>query len=189
LYIGRKTAGWLDTLKSFLMSVPSAIGEIGLDHAVEPRNDKDQEEIFVAQLHLARKLERPVTIHCRKAWGRLLEILRFDGGLRCGGIVHSYSGAPEMIRPLEELGLSISFSGAITRDENKRGRRAITFVMKERLLLETDSPDLTPVGATSPCNEPANLPLVLREAALLLGKPAGEVAEMTFKNAERLFTL
>jgi len=189
LYIGTRSPAWLETLKSFLLSVPSAIGEIGLDHSLEPRNDKDQEETFVAQLHLARELERPVTIHCRKAWGRLLEILRHAGGVRCGGVMHSYSGAPEMVRPLEELGLSISFSGAITRYGNKRGRRAIEFVSKERLLLETDSPDLAPVGAVSACNEPANLSIIAREAALLLDKPLEETAELTYKNAERLFSL
>lgn len=188
LYLKPRSPGWLDALKTFLKSVPSAVGEIGLDHAVEPRDDKDQEKVFAAQLHLARELERPVTLHCRKAWGRLLEILRYAGGLRCGGIIHSYSGAPELIRPLEEMGLSISFSGALTRFGNKRGRRAIRFVMKERLMLETDSPDLTPVGAPSACNEPANLTIVVREAAALLRKPVEEIAEQTYRNAERLFS-
>lgn len=189
LYIGKRSEAWLENLKSYLLSVPSALGEIGLDHAVEPRNDGEQESVFIAQLRLARELERPVTIHCRKAWGRLLEILRREGGVRCGGIVHSYSGPAELIPPLEELGLSLSFSGAITRLGNNRGHRALRFVSKQRLLLETDSPDLTPVGAAERSNEPANLLIIARAAAALLGMSLEAVADLTYANANRLFSI
>ena len=187
LNIPKRSKQWLQQLKSYLLSIPSGVGEIGLDNYVETCNNVEQEEVFVAQLRLARELERPVTIHCRKAWGKLLEILKRENGVKYGGIVHTYSGSPELVRPLEEMGLNISFSGAITRDGNKRGCKSLQVVSKERLLLETDSPDIMPVGAEGMCNEPANLPLVARAAALLLGESVETVAELTCRNAERLF--
>jgi len=187
LNVPNRSKQWREQLKSFLLSIPSGVGEIGLDNSVEPGNNVEQEKVFVAQLHLARELQRPVTIHCRKAWGRLLEILKQEGGVKHGGIVHTYSGSPELVHPLEDFGVSISFSGAITRDGNKRGCKSLQTVSKERLLLETDSPDIIPVGAEGTCNEPANLPLVARAAALLLNEPVETVAELTCRNAERLF--
>lgn len=187
LNVPGKSEQWLEQLKSFLLSIPSGVGEIGLDNSIEGDNNGEQEEVFVAQLRLARELQRPVTIHCRKAWGRLLEIIQREDGIKYGGMLHTYSGSPELVRPFEELGLNISFSGAITRAGNKRGCKSLLTVSRERILLETDSPDILPVGSTGTCNEPANLPLVARAAALLLGEPVETVAELTFNNAHRLF--
>ena len=189
LDVPKKSRQWLEKLKSFLLSVPSGVGEIGLDNSFEGTNDREQEEVFVTQLRLARDLQRPVTIHCRKAWGRLLEILKQEGGVKFGGIMHTYSGSPELVRPLEGLGLSISFSGAITREGNKRGHKSLPLVSRERLLIETDSPGLMPVGAGGEYNEPANLPVIARKAASLLGEPVETLAELTFNNAKRLFSL
>lgn len=188
LNVVRRSGKWLEQLKSFLLSIPSGVGEIGLDNSIESGNNTEQEEVFIAQLRLARELRRPVTIHCRKAWGRLLEILKQEDGVKFGGMLHTYSGSPEMVGPFEEMGLHISFSGAITRPGNKRGCESLRAVAGERLLLETDSPDLTPVGAEGGYNEPANLPLVARAAALLRGQSVEAVAELTYKNAERLFS-
>lgn len=188
LNVSGKSEQWLAKLKSFLLSIPSGVGEIGLDNSVEGQNNREQEEAFVAQLRLARELQRPVTIHCRKAWGRLMDILRQECGVKHGGIMHTYSGSPELVRPLEEMGLSISFSGAITREGNRRGHQSLPLVSLDRLMLETDSPGLMPVGAEGACNEPANLPVIARKAASLLGKSVETVAELTYNNAKRLFS-
>jgi len=189
LNAARKTEKWLEQLKSFLLSTPaSGVGEIGLDNSVEPSHNPEQEEVFIAQLRLARELQRPVTIHCRKAWGKLLEILQREGGVKSGGMLHTYAGSPEMVRPFEELGLNISFSGAITRSGSKRGRASLLVVAPKRLLLETDSPDIMPAGATGEWNEPANLEIIARTTAELLGRPVTEVAELTYNNAEKLFS-
>lgn len=186
-YMDGRTDGWYGTLERFLAHQPSGVGEIGLDHAVTPRADEEQESVFIAQLRLARRLNRPVSLHCRKAWGRLLEILRAEGGVGCGGLIHSYSGSVELVKPLEEMGLYISFSGAITRPANKRGHQALAAVSPERLLIETDSPDLPPIGAVAMVNEPANLVLVAVGVANILGRSPEWVAEQTFANANRLF--
>jgi TatD DNase family protein len=187
LYLRGHSDKWLENLKACLLAVPSGVGEIGLDSGMEPYDEAGQEKIFTAQLRLARELNRPVTIHCRKAWGKLLEILKQQGGVPSGGVLHTYSGSAEMVPVFEEMGLYISFSGAITRPGSKRAHRALAAVSPERLLIETDSPDILPVGATGELNEPANLVIIARCVAALLGKSFDEVAELTYKNAERLF--
>ena len=197
-YLDGRTDGWLETLERFLLLQPSGVGEIGLDHAVTPRADEEQEAVFIAQLRLARRLNRPVSLHCLKAWQRLREILGREGGVGWGGLIHSYSGSAELVKPLEEMGLFISFSGAVTRPGNKRGHQALAAVSPERLLIETDSPDLPPVGtpavadtpavagAADAVNEPANLALVAAGVAGILGRSPDWVAEQTFANASRL---
>lgn len=185
--VADSTAGRLETLERFLVGQPSGVGEIGLDHATGDRSDEEQAEVFIAQLRLARRLRRPVSLHCRKAWGQLLEILSREGGVGWGGLIHSYSGSAELVGPLEEMGLYISFSGVITRSGNKRSRQALAAVSSERLLIETDSPDLSPINALSKVNEPANLALVAAAVADILGQSPERVAEQTFANASRLF--
>ncbi len=180
--------GWLDTLERLLVGAPCGVGEIGLDRAIEPRDDSDQEDVFLAQLRLARRLGRPVSIHCRKAWGRMLELLRQEGGAPHGGAIHSYSGAPDSIPALESMGFHISFSGAITRPGNLRGHLALAAVSPDRLLIETDSPDLAPAGwPRERPNEPANLAGVLRAAAEIRGAQEPGLADRTWTNAMRCF--
>lgn len=186
-YTQGRTDGWLTTLERLLSDHPAGVGEIGLDHTVNPRADREQEDVFIAQLQLARRLQRPVSLHCRKAWERLLEILRAEGGCAWGGLIHSYSGSAELVKPLEELGLFVSFSGAVTRPGNKRGQRALAAVSPGRLLIETDSPDLPPFGAVGVVNEPANLTFVAAGVADILQQKPDWVAEQTFNNASRLF--
>lgn len=185
-YLGGQSAHWLESLEKFLLGTPSGVGEIGLDHALPERNDAEQEEVFLAQLRLARKLRRPVSIHCRRAWGRLLELLKVEGGLVAGGILHSYSGPPDLVGELESLGFYLSFSGVITRSGNRRGHRSVAVVSAERLLIETDSPDLVPVGMASDINEPENLVRVAEAVARLRCVSLEALAEQTYANACRL---
>lgn len=189
LYIGRRSDAWLQKLRQSLTAIPSGVGEIGMDFDVTPRHDDEQETIFTAQLHLAREFNRPVTIHCRKAWGRLLAILKREGGVPSGGLIHSYSGSAELVHQFEDMNLHISFSGVITRSGNDRGHRSLRAVSRERLLFETDSPDLTPIGASERRNEPANLPIICRAASALLEQPMELIAEWTTANANKLFSL
>jgi TatD DNase family protein len=187
-YVMQRTHAWFDRLRQLMDSVPGAgIGEIGLDNAIQGADRVAQEEVFVKQLRLAREQGRPVSIHCRKAFGRMIELLETEGGVE-GGLVHSFSGSSELVPVFERLGLSLSFSGAITRPNNKRARAAVRAVSKSRLLIETDSPDLPPAGAAAGAvNEPANLPSVLETVATLIGVSLEETAKLTTDNARRLF--
>lgn len=188
-YARDRTAQWLETLAGFLKAEPrAAVGEIGLDHALKERNDEEQGEVFLAQLRLACGMGRAVSIHCRRAWGQLMQ---YDAALRAlprGFAVHSYSGAKDLIAPLAQAGAFFSFSGSVTWSHNTRSHEACRNVPADRLLIETDAPDLMPsVAEGKPVNEPANLVCVLRKVAELRGETTEVVAEQTRANAWRLF--
>jgi len=169
------------------------IGECGLDFssfakAKADRQDKiqnraDQEECFIAHLELARELNRPVAVHCVKAWGRLIDILRDHSGPAV--IIHAFSGAVELIPELTDLNGWFSFCGNITKPEAVRARAAAVAVPPERLLIESDAPDFRPVGCPKP-NEPANLIHVARQLAELRGVSTEEISRLTFCNSAKI---
>jgi len=201
------------TLEKLLTTYPQAsVGEIGIDHAIENRDDAKQESVFLAQLEIARKYNRPVTIHCRRAWVRLVELLDQFGELPHGMLIHCFGGSAEVATELVKRGACISFSGSITRPGNIKAGPAIRAVPDDRILIETDAPDILPHNivdgascsvAHAPStdraaateleapstilNEPANLRLVLSKAAELRGVSEETLAETTFRNAERFF--
>jgi TatD DNase family protein len=196
-FISARSEGWKVLLEELLTTYPQAsVGEIGIDHAISERNDAEQERVFLAQLDIARKFSRPVSIHCRQAWGRLIELLDQFGEFPRGMLIHCFGGSAEVVSELVKRGAYISFSGSITRPNSKRAGPAIRAVPDDRILLETDAPDIMPhnvdaesrlVAKGAFLNEPANLRLVLAKAAELRGISEEALAELTFNNAERFF--
>ncbi|MEI8344956.1 MAG: TatD family hydrolase [Candidatus Omnitrophota bacterium] len=186
-YIRKRSDDWLTLLERQLLAGPSAVGEFGLDFAIEQVDEKDQREVFIAQLKLAKNLSRPVSIHCRRAWRALEEVLNLLGPIPAGGLVHSFSGTPEMAAMVCRANLSVSFSGSLTRPKNKKTHRALLAVPRERLLFETDSPDLMPAGHTGQTNVPANLSEVVAFAAELLELPVEQVERISDDNTLRIF--
>lgn len=187
--IGGRSSRCFQTLENLLTSYPQAsVGEIGIDHAMENRDDADQESVFLTQLELAKKFDRPVTIHCRQAWGRLIELLDQFGSLPRGMLIHCFGGSAEIAQELVRRGAYISFSGSITRPGNRKAGPAVRAVPDDRILIETDAPDIMPHGVIGDFNEPANLRIVLAKAAELRGVPEESLAELTFRNAERFFS-
>ncbi|MEI6217563.1 MAG: TatD family hydrolase [bacterium] len=192
-HVHDKSPTWMSNLTDLILSDPAAvIGEIGLDRTIPVGNDSEQAEAFVAQLRLAKALVRPACVHCRKAWDIILPILEDVGGLPAGFILHSYSGSAELVPRLAAMGAYFSFSGAITWPRNERGRRAVVAVPPDRLLIETDSPDLMPAEATatgnsSPpsmkLNEPGNLVHVLNTVAALRNISVKALADRIWVNA------
>ncbi|MDD5020405.1 MAG: TatD family hydrolase [Candidatus Omnitrophica bacterium] len=185
-YIKGRSRDWLANLEGFLRRLPSGVGEIGLDFAVRDADFQEQRDVFVKQLELAAQLRRPVSIHCRRAWSILPEALDTVGPLNAGGVIHSYSGSAELIPVLQGYNLSFSFSCSITRSGNTRARRALLAVARDRLLIETDSPDIPPAGLEGP-NEPSNLLLVAQTVAELLGLSVDDVAALTSANTLALY--
>jgi TatD DNase family protein len=187
-YVSERTDWWLDKIETLLVASPGAgVGEIGLDHAMDKFTHGLQEEIFLYQLRLANRLNRTVSIHCRRAFERVITLLEKEGSVGPGGVVHSYSGPKELIPVFEKLGLYISFSGSITSEGNRRGVEAIRAVSEDRLLIETDSPDMLPAQIIEGPNEPANCAFVNDKVAALLGEQPENVAKRTWDNACRLF--
>ena len=186
-FISSRSPDWLDRLQQLLQTTGAAVGEIGLDRSVSPRNDAEQISVFTSQLTLAKAYKRPVNVHCRKAFGLLADLLKENGGLPHGGVIHSYSGSADMVKVFEKSGAHISFSGSLTRPHNKKVRQAARAVSLERLLIETDTPDILPTGAPEGLNEPAHVHLVLKTLAQLRQESIEVLANATFANAARLF--
>ena len=191
-FIKERSIHWLECLEEKLLEYPDAsVGEIGIDHAFAGRNDADQEKVFLAQMKLAVRLNRPVTIHCRQAWGRLIKLLD-QLEMLPPLLIHCFGGSVETAQELLRRGAFISFSGTITRPENKKARGVIRSIPANRLLLETDAPDLLPHNlpfSSSPTiNQPAYLPFILAHAAVLRGESEEYLKKITFQNASQFFT-
>lgn len=186
-FVDKRSAGWFDRLDKLIRETSACVGEIGLDRMIPGRSDKDQEYVFIEQLELANQYKRPVSIHCRKAWGVMPDLIKQNGGLPYGGLIHSWSGSAEMVKIFEKLGASISFSGSITRKNNKKAHQALKAVSRDRLLIESDSPDLLPSGINADFNEPSFITEVLRSVALIRGEKEEDLAAYTWDNALRLF--
>ncbi len=186
-YLERRTADWRERLDALVAGHACGVGEIGLDHHLPAETRPLQLEIFRFQVDLANRYRRPVSIHCRRAWRPLLEELKAAGGLTAGGLVHAYGGGPDIVAALARRNVSVSFGGGITRPNARRPVEACRTVAADRLLVETDSPDILPTGCPGPHNEPACLVAVLQAVAAARGLDPGEAAALTWDNARRLF--
>ncbi|BDU77169.1 TatD family hydrolase [Mesoterricola sediminis] len=170
-HVAEASPGWEPALVAAFHAGAGA-GEAGLDFS-EGRPDRDlQEAVLAAQVRLAAAHGLPLALHAVKAADRLAAVLRRVGLGRAGGYVHAFSGAPEVARTYLDLGLHLSFGGAITRPGATRAQAALAFVPRDRYLLETDAPDLAPAGVTGP-NEPAHLALIAAAAGRIRGEDAG----------------
>ncbi|XP_031260707.1 uncharacterized protein LOC116118891 [Pistacia vera] len=236
-FIQERTPHWFPTLKEFFQASPSAaIGEIGLDKGSRGREIDfvDQVEVFRQQLEFAKELNRPASIHCVRAFGDLLEIMKSIGPFPAGVILHSYLGSAEMVPEFSKLGAYFSFSGFLMSMKTQKAKKMLKMVSSERILLETDAPDALPksnldslflvdgdpslpqefhaqeenlaskVGTPSDeqphtskdssvlpketLNHPANIHNVLIYVASLLDMPKEEVADLSYRNAVRIFS-
>lgn len=166
-----------------------AIGEIGLDYS-DPTADRQlQQLVFRAQLRIAGDRGLPVLIHCRQAFADCLTIAREEGIAALGGIMHAYSGSLEVARECINLGLLIGVAGTITYAGARRLPRVVATLGLQHLVLETDSPDLTPEPYRGQSNTPVNLPVIAEKIAQLCGVTTEHVAAMTTHNVTTLFNL
>jgi TatD DNase family protein len=145
-----------------------AIGEIGLDPAYTVSLER-QEQAFRDQLQLAVSIGLPVLVHCRRAFQRTLRVLQEERAHHVGGIMHAFSGSPEMAREFMRLGFAISISGMLTRDNAVRPLRVVRELPLESLVLETDAPDMTPQRYRGQSNQPAYIVETLRAVAGIKG--------------------
>jgi len=166
-----------------------AIGEIGLDYQLAAPSRESQQRAFRAQLELAIEAGLPVLIHCRQAFGDLLSLLSEVGVGRGGGVMHAFSGSLEAARDCLRLGLHISLAGTVTYQNAVRPPQLAAALPLDRLLLETDAPDLAPEPHRGGLNLPAYLALTAARVAELRGITPEELAEATTANAARLFRL
>jgi TatD DNase family protein len=181
-------ASLLTRLRSF-SDRAVAIGEIGLDYLITDPPRDVQKVAFRAQLRLAVTAGRPVILHCRRAFQDLLTIFREEDGPRIGGVMHAFSGSPEVAGECVRLGLFIGVAGTVTYRNAVRPPAVVRSIPLKHLLLETDAPDLTPEPYRGRANEPAFLAAIAGKVAEMKGVSPAEVARVTTANAERLFKL
>lgn len=165
-----------------------AIGEIGLDLAVEGADFERQRWVLEAQLGLALDLGLPVILHCRQAHEQLLDILE-DYAPRLRGVVHAYSRGPELAHRFLRLGLVLGIGGAATRPRARRVRRTVEVAPLDRMVLETDAPSIGLDGVPPEAAEPRHVADVAISVAALRGIGVDEVARVTTDVAHELFRL
>lgn len=165
-----------------------AWGEIGLDFHYDHSPRDVQQTVFRAQLQRARAAKLPVIIHCREAWDDCQRILGEEwASAGLGGILHCFSGTPEVARRALEWGFLISFAGNVTFRRAEELRGAARGVPVERLLIETDCPYLAPQSRRGQRNEPALVPEVAAELGCVHGMAREEMGARTSANFLRLF--
>ena len=165
-----------------------AIGEIGLDYYWEKDEEKRalQRAIFVRQLDLARQLRLPVCIHDREAHGDMMKILKTEGrGLR--GVLHCYSGSWEMAAELVKGDWYFGIDGPLTYKNAAKLPEIVQRLPAERILVETDSPYLSPMPFRGKRNEPAHVLYVAKKAAELRGESLEAFARATRENTRELY--
>lgn len=160
-----------------------AIGECGLDGGTAER--ELQETIFRMHIRIGRELRKPLIVHVLNAHDVAPRILREE---RCeGGVLHSYSGGADLVPVYCELGMAFSFAGPISYANARKPVEAARVIPLELLVVETDAPDQAPEGHRGGRSEPAMLPAVIAGLASAKHIEAAEIAEVTTRNARRLF--
>lgn len=196
-YVPERTRFWESELVGYLDTIPSVIGEIGLDRWKPDLPWDDQQEVFRRQFDIAASLGLPVTIHCLKAWGPLVEIIERSARPFRGFLLHSYSGSAELVDRLAPLGAYFSLPGYYAREGKEHKRAVFRRVPLDRLLIETDAPDqslpddrnnhpLTDADGRA-INHPANLGAVYRLAAEIYDLPLLEIRKRVKANFMKFF--
>ena len=182
-------AGLIKKLDGLLKDNPKivAIGEIGLDYFHSKEQVGDQKVILAEQLNYALKNDIPVIFHCRDAYGDLLTILGHYPKIR--GVIHCYSGTREQVKEYLKMGFYISFTGMLTYNGNDALRETSLEVPLDKLLLETDSPFLSPQSSRGKRNDPMGIIEIAAQHAELRKLSVEQILKDTTGNAARLFGL
>ena len=164
-----------------------AVGEIGLDYYWDASRKEEQKALFIEQLRLALRRDLPVIVHDREAHGDCLDIVRQFPGLR--GVFHCYSGSVEMAQELLKRGWYLGFDGPITYKNARKALEVLEICPLDRILIETDSPYLSPVPMRGKRNDSRNLVYVTEKIAEIKGITPQEAAAITMENGKKLFNI
>ena len=162
-----------------------AVGEIGLDYYWDAEHKDEQKALFIRQIELALELDKPVIVHDREAHGDSFDIVSRYPALR--GVFHCYSGSAEMAAELLKRGWYLGFDGPITYKNARKALEVLQMCPLERMVIETDSPYLTPVLNRGKRNDSSNLKYVIDKIAEVKGVSASEVERATFENGKKLY--
>lgn len=162
-----------------------AIGEIGLDYYWDDTHKEEQKVIFRKQIELALKLNKPVIIHDREAHGDSMEIVLEYPELK--GVFHCYSGSAEMAKELLKRGWYLGFDGPVTYKNARKTVEVLEICPLDRILIETDSPYMSPVPKRGKRNDSRNLCHIAQKIAEIKGESPENIAKVTLENGKRLF--
>lgn len=176
-----------------------AIGEIGMDYheykgypPVDRKTKNLQKELLLLQIDIAQKHSLPIIFHCRDAHDDQLELIENYikyGGKQITGVFHCFGGEKRHLQKVLEMGFYVGFDGNITYPQNKNLQELVRLTPPDKLLLETDSPYLTPIPLRGQRNEPANLIHTASFTASIKQISPKKLAEITTRNALKLFKL
>lgn len=166
-----------------------AIGEIGLDYYWNTENKEQQKQAFIKQIQIANELNLPIQIHTREAIADTLEILKNKIKVENNGIFHCCPLNLDLIREGIKLGFYISFAGPITFKNSKYSTEAISLVPLDKILIETDSPYLSPEPKRGTRNDSTNLTYIIKKIAEVKNISEEQVAEITYNNAIKIFKI
>lgn len=182
--------GW-EVITEKLLSHPKviAVGEVGLDYYwdKEEENHNLQKQVLLTQIELAKKYKLPILIHDREAHGDCFEILSENIHGEIPVVMHCFSGSPEFAERCLKEDWYLAFGGVLTFKNAKKMKEVVKITPMDKLLLETDSPYLTPVPHRGETNSPAYVKFVAEEVARIKNSTFEEVDEQTTKNAYKIF--
>lgn len=166
-----------------------AIGEIGLDYYWNKENADLQKEAFIEQIKLANECNLPIIIHTREAVSDTIDILKNKEKSLNTGIFHCCPLNRELVKEALKLGYYISFAGPITFKNSKNADEIINMVPLDKILIETDSPYLSPEPNRGKRNDSRNVKFMAQKMANVRQMPLEEIAKVTYENANRVFKL
>jgi TatD DNase family protein len=197
-YVKEQSPDWQERLEQCLRAHPHAgVGEIGLDRWIKDADVPLQTQFFTTQFRIAARDNRAASIHCLRAWGLLEELLRAVPRPERGFLLHSYGGPQEMVEGFARLGAYFSVSPYFLHERKAQQWQTFRHVPVDRLLIETDAPDMWPPEQVNPrplldidgnaINHPANIEFLYAGVAKLRGMSLEELALQVEINFTRLF--
>lgn len=167
-----------------------AIGEIGLDYHYDLSPREVQREVFGRQIELADAFNLPIVVHTREAIADTLNILeKYKNQLRNGVLIHCFNASLEVAKQVVERGYYVSFGGAVTFKNATNLTKVVEFIPLNRIMLETDSPYMTPEPYRREINQPKNIPIIAEKIAQIKGIDITEVEKITSENVINFFRL
>ena len=186
-------SNWMDEMDAVEKALPEhriwAIGEIGIDCYWSTEFLEQQKEVFRLQLEIAHRNSLPVIIHSRESTELIINILKEHKHLGLHGVFHAYSGSAETFRELQKLGDWYIGIGGVLTYKKASIAETVRNIPLDRIVLETDSPYLTPVPHRGKRNESSYIPHIAEKLAVQKDISIEEVAQTTTENAKRLFRL
>ena len=186
--VSELTEADMDKLKEYAKNPKvKAIGEIGLDYFYDFSPRDIQQKWFARQVDVARELKMPVVIHDREAHKDCMDILREHKVSEVGGVFHCYAGSVEMAKEILDWGMYIAFGGSLTFKKSVRPVEVAKYVPLDRIVIETDSPYLTPEPHRGKRNSSLYIHYVAEKLAAVKGISVEEIENATYENAKKCF--